>query len=70
MELIGRERELGRLERALDEVRAGATRAVAIVGEAGIGKSALLAAARYIDDTRAIVRPRTPFYDLRMNPGR
>ena len=42
MELIGRARELGLLDRALDEVRAGGTRAVAIVGEAGIGKSALL----------------------------
>ncbi|MDA0174211.1 AAA family ATPase, partial [Solirubrobacter taibaiensis] len=42
MELIGRARELELLERALADVRAGGTRGVALVGEAGIGKSALL----------------------------
>src|SRR5687768_10404097 len=42
MRLIGRARELEWLDEAVGEVRAGGTRAVAVVGEAGIGKSALL----------------------------
>src|SRR5262245_58787192 len=40
--LIGRERELEQLRRALDEVRSGLGRVVVIVGEAGVGKSSLV----------------------------
>jgi tRNA A-37 threonylcarbamoyl transferase component Bud32 len=42
--LVGRDRELGLLHRAWNEARAGACRAVVLVGEAGIGKSRLLEA--------------------------
>jgi predicted ATPase len=42
--LIGRERERTLIRRALDEIRDGG-RAVVVDGEAGIGKSALLAGA-------------------------
>ena len=44
MELIGRDWELTVVARALDDVRDGATRMLGVIGEAGIGKSALLAA--------------------------
>lgn len=44
MELVGRRTELAAVERALEAVRGGETRVLAVVGEAGIGKSALLAA--------------------------
>ena len=44
VELVGRDRELGAVERALDAVLGGASRSVAVLGEAGIGKSALLEA--------------------------
>jgi DNA-binding CsgD family transcriptional regulator len=44
VELLGRERELDAAARAVDAARAGAVRGVALLGEAGIGKSALLAA--------------------------
>lgn len=44
--LIERERELAALDAALDDAAAGRGRAVAVVGEPGIGKSRLLAAAR------------------------
>ncbi len=46
--LIERGRELDELRRALDEARGGRGRLVLIEGEAGIGKSSLLAAAREI----------------------
>lgn len=41
-QLIGRDRELETLEDALAAVRAGATRAIGVFGEPGIGKTALL----------------------------
>ena len=40
----GRDRELGRLGHALDELEAGVAGIVAVVGEPGIGKSRLLRA--------------------------
>jgi len=40
--LVGRERELERIERALESARSGASATLALVGEAGIGKTALL----------------------------
>src|SRR4051794_19688053 len=40
--LTGREEELGTLERLLEAVRAGESRALVLRGEPGIGKSALL----------------------------
>ena len=44
VDLVGRDRELSAVERALDDVLDGAGRVLAVLGEAGIGKSALLAA--------------------------
>jgi DNA-binding NarL/FixJ family response regulator len=44
VELVGRKRELSVVSRALDDVRAGSTRILGVIGEAGIGKTALLAA--------------------------
>lgn len=44
VQLIGRERELGSMERALDGVSAGTPSVLAVSGEAGIGKTALLEA--------------------------
>src|SRR5215470_6313877 len=44
-QLVGRERELAELDRAFDEVSPGTTWSVELVGEAGIGKSRLLAEA-------------------------
>ncbi|MEA2478245.1 MAG: hypothetical protein QOJ07_167, partial [Thermoleophilaceae bacterium] len=41
--LLGRERELGEIERALALARTGTSSALALVGEPGIGKTALLA---------------------------
>ncbi|WP_158685213.1 helix-turn-helix transcriptional regulator [Microbacterium halophytorum] len=54
--LIGRDSELGVLDDALDDVRAGATRTVVIGGEAGIGKSRLLREflAAHADDSQAL----------------
>src|SRR5689334_9844834 len=40
--LLGRERERAELERALGDARGGRSAVLALVGEAGIGKSALL----------------------------
>src|SRR5262245_11032863 len=42
--LIGREAELGQLQRLLDEAMQGSGRVATLVGEAGIGKTRLLAA--------------------------
>src|ERR1700754_3277245 len=44
MDLVGREVELAAVARALSDVRGGGARVLGIAGEAGIGKSALLAA--------------------------
>ncbi len=44
VDLAGRDRELRATARALDDVLEGVTRVMAVLGEAGIGKSALLAA--------------------------
>jgi len=41
-ELRGRPRELGVLDRLIDAVRAGESRALVLSGEAGVGKTALL----------------------------
>src|SRR3984957_16487065 len=41
-ELRGRLRELGFLDRLIDAVRAGESRALVLLGEAGVGKTALL----------------------------
>jgi predicted ATPase len=38
---VGRVRELGELQRALDSTRAGSGRTVLVVGDAGIGKTRL-----------------------------
>jgi DNA-binding CsgD family transcriptional regulator len=43
---VGRERELDAIRRLLDDARAGRSGTVLLVGEAGIGKSTLLEAAR------------------------
>ncbi len=48
--MIGRDRELTRLRRALDELQAGVPALVAVAGEPGIGKSHLLRRLR--DDAR------------------
>jgi serine/threonine protein kinase len=48
--LIGRERHLGILRDAFDEVEAGRQRAVAVHGRSGMGKSALLD--RFLDELR------------------
>jgi predicted ATPase len=44
MERVGREAELATVSRMLSDVRGGAGRALGVLGEPGIGKSALLAA--------------------------
>src|SRR3954470_3407533 len=44
MELAGRDRELDVAAGAVDDVRHGATRVLGVIGEAGIGKTALLVA--------------------------
>src|ERR671915_906835 len=46
MQLLGREKELASVTRAVGEARAGEPRALGLFGEPGIGKSALLGAAR------------------------
>src|SRR3954452_15014200 len=50
--LIGRIRELDELTRAIEEAQAGRGRIVSIVGEAGLGKSRLIAEARAEWDRR------------------
>jgi DNA-binding CsgD family transcriptional regulator/tetratricopeptide (TPR) repeat protein len=44
--MVGRRREVGALRRLLEQVRAGESSALVLTGEPGIGKTALLAAAR------------------------
>lgn len=51
-ELVGRDRELERLRRAVTELESGTGSVVSVVGEAGIGKSRLLAELRGSDATR------------------
>jgi len=53
-ELLGRERDLGALCQALDEALAGRARVVAVEGEAGIGKSRLIAAFADLVATRNV----------------
>ena len=45
MDLVGRDTQLQTVQRALDDVRAGRSRVLVVVGEPGIGKTALLEAA-------------------------
>ncbi|HET8757739.1 MAG TPA: AAA family ATPase, partial [Solirubrobacteraceae bacterium] len=45
MELVGRDGELEALGRAIADVRAGGRRTIGLLGEAGIGKTALVGAA-------------------------
>ena len=42
MELVGRHRECAVLDRLIEAVRAGESRALVVSGEAGVGKTALL----------------------------
>ena len=42
MELVGRRAECGVLDRVIEAVRAGESRALVLSGEAGVGKTALL----------------------------
>jgi adenylate cyclase len=44
--LVGRDEELARLRQALDEVLRGKSRLVTVIGEAGVGKSRLIAEGR------------------------
>ena len=46
MQLVGREKELAAAERAVRDAQEGSNRALGVLGEAGIGKSALLIAVR------------------------
>ena len=46
MELVGREKELGAAARAVADAKRGSSGALGVFGEAGIGKTALLAAVR------------------------
>ena len=50
--LVGRERELEELTRAIEEAQSGGGRIVSIVGEAGLGKSRLIAETRAEWDRR------------------
>ena len=65
MDLVGRQGELAAIARALDEVRDGGSRVIAVLGEAGIGKTALLdaialrATGLTVAAGRAAVRPST-----------
>src|SRR3954467_894038 len=56
--LLGRERELGEIEQVLTAARAGPSAAPALVGEPGIGKSALLDHAAERADGMRILRAR------------
>lgn len=54
--LRGRERETGFLDEVLDEVRAGASRALVIHGEPGVGKTALLEYLAHRQGAEGLVR--------------
>ncbi len=56
--LLGRERELGAIERALELARAGTSAVLALVGEPGIGKTALLEFAAEQTDGMQLLRAR------------
>src|SRR3954449_3911460 len=56
--LLGRERELGEIEQVLTAARAGTSAALALVGEPGIGKSALLDHAAERADGMRLLRAR------------
>jgi DNA-binding CsgD family transcriptional regulator/tetratricopeptide (TPR) repeat protein len=58
MELVGRDGELASAGRALEEARRGRARVLGITGEAGIGKSALLAAIAERADGLVVVEGR------------
>lgn len=49
--LVGREAEAGRLERAADDLRAGRGQSLLLLGEAGVGKSRLVAELRAMAGT-------------------
>lgn len=51
---VGRARVVAELTRAVDRVRSGSGEAIAITGEPGIGKTAVLAELRRIADARAV----------------
>ena len=53
--LIGRETERRRVERLLDEIRAGRSAALVVSGEAGIGKTALLHHAMALAESMTVV---------------
>jgi ATP/maltotriose-dependent transcriptional regulator MalT len=53
--LVGREPELAAVASALDVVEGGASRLLAVSGEAGIGKSRLLAELRRMADSRGLL---------------
>jgi DNA-binding CsgD family transcriptional regulator/tetratricopeptide (TPR) repeat protein len=56
--LLGRERELREIAQLLDEARSGRSGALALVGEPGIGKSALLDAAAASAEGMRVLRAR------------
>lgn len=53
--LIGRQRELGVLEHTFEETRSGGTRLLVVLGEPGIGKTALVTA--FVDELRLTGTP-------------
>jgi DNA-binding CsgD family transcriptional regulator len=56
--LLGREEELGRIRRLLDDARDGRSGVLALVGEAGIGKSSLLDEAAALAGDMRLLRAR------------
>ena len=56
--IVGRDREMSTMRQALDDVRAGAGGIVLITGEAGVGKSRLLADSREGAEANREVEPR------------
>jgi DNA-binding CsgD family transcriptional regulator len=56
--LVGRDRERGVLAQAIDQARAGRSAVLALVGEPGIGKSALLDDAAALADGMRVLRAR------------
>jgi DNA-binding CsgD family transcriptional regulator len=56
--LVGRERELAQLDRLFADARSGRSATLALVGEAGVGKSALLDAAASRTDSMLVLRAR------------